>query len=354
MSELTRPLILVLDPDHDYLEAMERLAANREVKLVALPYSIKNKGSLEELVSTHFPDIIVINLDQDSELDFANPVTEIRSIPLPVAPIILGTTVRAESQFKQKAYALGIDDYVMRPFTPFDLWLRLDVMLRIRKLQQQLGDATRSLSILNVQLSDSNRRLEEMTLTDELTGLYNMRFMIQFLEKQYELIRRYDRPFSIMMLDLDHFKSVNDRNDHLVGSAAIKAIGQVIEETTRRSDVKARYGGDEYIIAMPETDEAAAKLAGERLRAAIERRELLGNEGVTFKITGSIGVATHLKDHHKTYTDLVKDADAAMYRAKESGRNRVHFFDGKKDGYDDTQSSVLTEIKKAEKKRTAT
>ncbi len=352
MSDLTRPILLVLDPDHDYLESMERLASQREVNLIALPYSIKNKGSLEDLITTHFPDIVVLNLDQDSDLDFANPVSEIRSIPLPTSPIIMGTTVRSESQFKQRAYALGVDDYVVRPFTPFDLWLRIDVLLRIRKLQQQLGEATRKLSILNVQLSDSNRKLEEMTLTDDLTGLYNMRFMLQFLEKQFELTERYSRPFSIMMVDLDHFKSVNDTNDHLVGSAAIKSIGRVIEVTTRKSDIKARYGGDEYIVAMPETDESAARLAGERLRKAISECELAGNDGATFKITASIGLASFEKGRHKTYTDLVKDADSAMYSSKENGRNQVHMFDSSQagKGYDQSQSSVLTELKKAQKK----
>ncbi len=349
MSDPVKPTVLVLDPDHDFLDSMKKLGDTRPINMVCVPYSTRERDPIESLITKHFPDIVIMNLDQDSELDFGSPISEIREIPLTASPIILGTTKQDSVSFKQKAYNLGVDDYLIRPFTPIDIWLRLDVLLRIRRLQKQLDHATRKLSFVNVQLAESNRKLEEMTLTDELTGLYNMRFMLQFLEKQFDLSARYDRAFSIMMVDLDHFKNVNDSNDHLVGSAAIKAVGGVIEVTSRKSDIKARYGGDEYIIALPEADQTAAKLAGERLRKAISECELTGSDGHKFTITASIGATTFNKMIHKNYLDVVKDADAAMYRAKQMGRNRVYLYDGITGDYDSSQSSVLTEIKKAKK-----
>jgi len=291
-----------------------------------------------------------VNLDQDDELEFGRCIEAMKSIPMARPPIVLGTSAREATRFKSLAYRAGVDDYVARPFMAPDLWLRLDVLTRMRVLQQQLDEATRKLSSFNAQLADSNRKLEAMTLTDELTGLHNMRFMIQFLEKQFDLLRRYERPFSIMMIDLDHFKQVNDRNDHLTGSAAIRSVGAIIEETTRRSDVKARYGGDEYIVALPETDTAQSVRAAERLRVAIEAATLEGSvEGYALKITASIGVATFERGRHKSFTDLIKDADRAMYLAKKNGRNRIVGFtptEAAPGDYDESQSSVMTAIKK--------
>lgn len=326
-----------------------KISQERSVNLLTRVHSKRDELSFEELVMSEIPDIIVINLDQEDEFNFGASILAVQSVPTPMLPIIVGTTQHEGYNFRKKAYDAGIDDYMLRPFSAHDLWLRLDVHLRTRKLQKQLDEVSRKLSVLNVKLADSNRRLEEMTLTDELTGLYNMRFMVQFLEKQFELLTRYERPFSIMMIDLDHFKDVNDQNDHLVGSASIKTIGGVINETTRRSDVKARYGGDEYIVAMPETDRTNGQLAGERLRSAISQAELKNSQGELFKITGSIGVATFDRSRHKNFTDLVKDADRAMYLAKERGRNQVVMYDQDSSGYDEKQSAVLTEIKKAAK-----
>lgn len=346
MSTSGRPKVLVLDPDADFLESIAKIGTERSVQVVTKLLMRESKVAIDELIISEIPDIMVINLDIEDESSFGTMISEVHGVPIPLPPIIVGTTNREGFSFRKKAYEAGVDDYLMRPFTAPDLWLRLDVLLRTRRLQKQLDDVSRKMSQLNLRLGDSNRRLEEMTLTDELTGLYNMRFMIQFLEKQFELLSRYARPFSIMMIDLDHFKSVNDKNDHLVGSSSIKAIGHVINETTRKSDIKARYGGDEYIVAMPETDIGAAKLAGERLRKAISEAKLLGLEEVEFKITASIGVATYRPEIHKSFTDLVKDADRAMYLAKENGRDRVEFLSKSVESYDETQSAVLTEIKK--------
>ena len=128
------------------------------------------------------------------------------------------------------------------------------------------------------------------------------------------------------MMDLDHFKSVNDKNDHLVGSSTIGSIGHVINQTMRKMDVKARYGGDEYIVAMPETDEQGARMACERLRSAIEITDHTGSDGATFRVTPSIGVACFDVTRHKSYKDLVRDADCALYEAKRLGRNRVAMY----------------------------
>jgi two-component system cell cycle response regulator len=355
MLDPLKPSILFLDPDHDFLELMEQTGKKKGLSVITLPYSKRDTVSIEEILFQHYPDVVVINLDQSDELSFGEPIREILAVPTPMTPLIVGTTSKDSISLKSKAYGLGIDDYLVRPFNPTEVWLRLDVHLRTRKLQRQLDAATRKLSTINAQLSSSNRTLEEMTLTDELTGLNNMRFMTQYLEKQFPSVCRYERSFSIMMIDLDHFKEVNDQNDHLVGSETIKVIGKLIHEATRGSDIKARYGGDEYIVAMPETDGQAAMLVGERIRESIFRFKLKGSDNNVFSVTSSIGIGSFEKTRHKSYADLVRDADFALYVAKKLGRNRVELFSSELFAknkeltmdYDSSQSAVFTEIKKS-------
>jgi len=354
MSDLLKPLILVLDPDYDFLEEMQRQAQEKSIQIKTLPYSSRDRKPIEDVILENYPDILIINLDQDNEVNHGNPVLEVRRVPLPIPPIIIGITSREAVSLKQRCYDYGIDDYLLKPFNVSEVWMRLGVSLRIRSLQHQLDSATRKLSALNLRLSNSNKSLEVMTLTDELTGLNNMRFMTQYLEKQFQLFSRYDRPFAVMMIDLDKFKEVNDRNDHLVGSETIKVMGQIINQSTRASDIKARYGGDEYVVAMPETEREGAIVVAERIRVDIEAQQLSGTQDI-FSVTSSIGVASFDKKRHKNFRDIVRDADVALYMAKNAGRNRVVYFNSNvmsvkasvDAGYDESQSAVFTEIKKS-------
>jgi len=338
-----------LDPDEDFLKEAQSLGDER-LRVIAELHSRSNPHNLEDLILKHYPDVVVLNLDVDHVLGFGRSVQEILNVPLALPPIVVGTTSREGSDLRAKAYAVGVDDYLVRPFGLRDLGFRLGVLRKTRRLQKHLEQATRKLSGLNLQLSDSNRRLEEMTVTDELTGLSNMRFMTQFLEKQFQMLSRYERPFALLMIDLDHFKSVNDKNDHLVGSQTIRTIGRTIDACTRTSDVKARYGGDEYVVAMPETDGASAEFVANRLREAIAESVHTGHDGAEFRVTASIGVASFAKDRHTSYRDLVKEADRAMYLSKKNGRNRVTLWRPESTSelqeYDETQSAIMTEIKK--------
>lgn len=327
MFDPIKASILVLDPDADFLESVS--TANRSpdsLTVVGRHFSARDREGLTTHIQEQYPDVLVINLDVDSELDFGKVITEIQGIPMPLPPLILGTTTREAFALKQKVYRMGIDDILLRPFMPQELWFRIEVLLKMRRLQRQIDAASRNLSQLNSKLSVSNRKLEQMTLTDDLTGLSNMRYMYKFLENQFMILKRHPRPFAILMMDLDHFKQVNDKNDHLVGSSAIQKVGHVIEHTMRKMDVKARYGGDEYIVAMPETDEKGARLAGERLREAIARTELVGSEDKIFTVTASIGIAGFDVGRHPNYKELIKDADCSLYESKRKGRNRVTWY----------------------------
>lgn len=326
MSDRIKVTVLLLDPDSDFLIAARDANKDPSINVISETFGARNKAKLPELIQTHYPDIVVVNLDVDDELDFGSPITEIQNIPLSLCPLILGTSAREGFHLKSRVYKLGADDFLLRPFPVQEVWFRIEALIRTRRLQRQIDQASRNLSHLNLQLADSNKRLEQMTLTDDLTGLSNMRYMHKFLENHFLVLQRHPRPFAILMMDLDHFKSVNDKNDHLVGSATIRRVGEVIQKVMRLMDVKARYGGDEYIAAMPETDEVGARMAGERLRAAIEITDHTGSDGTLFRVTPSIGLACFDVNRHKSYKDLIRDADCALYEAKRLGRNRVAMY----------------------------
>jgi diguanylate cyclase (GGDEF)-like protein len=166
------------------------------------------------------------------------------------------------------------------------------------------------------------QRVEELTITDDLTGLYNSRHLHQLLD--FEIIRskRHRLEFSLVFLDLDHFKRVNDRYGHLIGSRLLKEVAAAISDSLRKLDVATRYGGDEFVILLPQTSKEEAFNVAGRIRERLERSEFLHAEGLSVRITASFGVACFPTDaSHKE--DIIRLADQAMYRVKGTTRNDV-------------------------------
>ncbi|MBL8952226.1 MAG: sensor domain-containing diguanylate cyclase [Myxococcaceae bacterium] len=165
------------------------------------------------------------------------------------------------------------------------------------------------------------QKVQELTLTDEHTNLFNARFLTVTLEREIERAHRFGRPVSVVFLDVDRFKEVNDTRGHLVGSALLKAIGKTLLESVRSVDSACRYGGDEFAVLLLETHADRAKVVAERIRHAIAAKEHV-IDGAPVKITVSVGWAT-FPEHAKTGRALLQAADQAMYAAKAAGRNAV-------------------------------
>jgi len=166
------------------------------------------------------------------------------------------------------------------------------------------------------------KRSEELSVTDDLTQLYNSRYLNAALRREVERSRRYHTPLSLIFLDLDGFKSVNDRHGHLCGSRTLVEVGAVIRGTVREIDVVARFGGDEFTVILPQTGADGARVIAERIRERIAATRYLGTHGLDVRVTASIGIATY-PDHGVTGEDLVARADQAMYAAKEAGKDRI-------------------------------
>lgn len=210
------------------------------------------------------------------------------------------------------AFEIGADDYILKPFRSEELIARIKNCLRTKEV--------------HVQLQKANKKLQEMVDRDFLTGLLNMRTMYERIDFELARTRRYGRQVACVMIDIDHFKTVNDHNDHLFGSYVLSEMGKIIQEYVRRTDYAARYGGDEFLVVLTEVNREGAKIFCERLRKKIESC-VFQNENCRVQITISVGCAITGGEDGMDARTLVRQADHVLYEAKEQGRNRVILFE---------------------------
>jgi diguanylate cyclase (GGDEF)-like protein len=225
---------------------------------------------------------------------------------------VLMLTGSDEAEKKVEGFALGAIDYIVKPCHPTELCARVRNYLRLKLLQDELETKNRELESKNVELA-------ALAVTDPLTQLHNRRYFMTRSDEELRRSQRYGGPFTILLLDVDHFKKVNDTHGHQVGDDVLVAVARRLRSTLRSTDVLARYGGEEFVVGLPETSVDGARAIAERLRASIEA-EIVPAMGRA--VTASIGVATLLPDTPSVVA-MLESADAALYSAKRAGRNRV-------------------------------
>ncbi|RKZ95848.1 MAG: diguanylate cyclase, partial [Gammaproteobacteria bacterium] len=168
------------------------------------------------------------------------------------------------------------------------------------------------------------QELRHRATHDHLTGLFNRVELEQYFQKELSRSKRYQHELSIFMIDIDHFKEVNDTYGHLVGDHILKKYAAFLQNTIRTTDLVARYGGEEFVVILPETSIKEAEELAERLRVMTSNLNIELNEG-TFNITISLGIATY-PEHGQSYDTLLEHTDLAIYRAKHDGRNCVRIW----------------------------
>ena len=256
-------------------------------------------------------------------------------------PILLITALSSKNDLV-KGFEAGATDYVSKPFHATELLYRVKAHLQLRALQlsmektmndlslqmlevdrqqQELMAKDKELSEANRLLAEANKTLMEFANRDSLTGLLNRRKGWDYMNYEEEKSRRTKKPIGVALLDLDKFKSVNDSLGHDAGDQVLKAASACLASSLRAADVLIRWGGEEFLVILPETDEAGLALVAEKIRKTVEDHPWNLNDGR--KVTISVG--TTLKTPVQEWNKVVGTADRALYTAKESGRNKVVF-----------------------------
>ena len=214
---------------------------------------------------------------------------------------------------KISGLSLGANDYISKPFRVEELLARVAVAIRLKRERDQLERSA----------EEARARAEtasEMSMTDALTGLLNRYGLQSSLQRELSEARRYARPLSCLLIDIDFFKSVNDTYGHAAGDTALRQVARVLTEAVRGSDVVSRHGGEEFLVLAPATGIEGAVALAEKIRLAASSR-LYGDGERVFPITLSVGAA-QLGESESAH-DMIARADQALYHAKEAGRNRV-------------------------------
>lgn len=249
-------------------------------------------------------DLEMPRIDGFKFLNMLKARPELLSVPV----IIL--TGMDDRERKLKGLEQGASDYITKPFDHEELVARVKVHLKIKKLQDDL--------------KRSNQLLLDLSNTDHLTGLFNRRYMMEALDKEVQRCIRKSGDLSLIMLDIDHFKHVNDRFGHLQGDVVLQRVALLLKKELRSYDCAARYGGEEFIAILPDSTLQQSVFVADRIRLAIQGAIFDGPLS-PLCLTASVGVARFSKEQSATVDGFIKQADDALYRAKANGRNRVEF-----------------------------
>jgi len=255
-------------------------------------------------------DLVIVNMAIE-KCDPLRLCSSIRSFEETRLTPILVLVRHGDTRKLVRALDIGVNDYLARPIDRNELAARVATQIRRKRYIDRLR------STFEASL--------EMAVTDQLTGLYNRRYLASHLSAMFDRAFWTGRPLSVMILDLDHFKKINDTHGHDVGDRVIQEFAARIRNSVRGIDLACRYGGEEFLIAMPDTDVKFASVVAERLRLEVAGQEIVVNGGRdTISVTVSIGIAsTEEGARDDSAQRLIKRADEALYKAKNSGRNRV-------------------------------
>jgi len=253
-------------------------------------------------------DLLIVSLGLEN-FDALRLCSQIRSLDRTRNLPILAIAEPDANSRMVRGLEIGVNDFLMRPVEKNELLARVRSQVRKRRYAERLRD--------NVQLSI------EMAITDALTGLFNRRYMESHLVTLLEQAAARGKPLAVLVIDIDHFKSINDGHGHDAGDDVLREFALRIKRSIRGIDLACRCGGEEFVVVMPETDMTVAAMVAERLRRRIAAEPFAVDSGArNIPVTISIGIAS-LRRSDETAAGLLKRADQALYRAKRDGRNRV-------------------------------
>jgi diguanylate cyclase (GGDEF)-like protein len=321
--ELGESSVLVID-DSD-TERQQILQVLKKEGIFATFYEASDGLMGFRLLIEKRPDLIICDLVMPAcdgltflKMRQVRPEEDIRLIP------ILILTSIDNLQVKTQMFELGAQDYIIKPVDPAELVARVKVHLKLKKLQEQLVR--------------QNQLLQRLSTTDSLTELYNRRHLLRLYEQAFASATRYGYDLSVAMMDVDHFKAINDAHGHLAGDRVLQEFAKWLRQSIRKGDIVGRYGGEEFLVILPHTPLKGALTFAKRFRQTVEAHEILLDSGESVRITVSVGVASWPEVPVTESWDLLRLADAALYEAKRAGRNRVCAYPPEADPSGDPQA----------------
>ncbi len=252
-------------------------------------------------------DLVMPRMDGFKFMSLLKAHEEFDDIPL----IML--TGRGDREFKIKGLETGASDYLTKPFDDGELIARTRVHLKVKELRDEL--------------KRSNELLRELSVTDPLTHLYNRRYLMDVLAREFQRVQRTGGDLSLAVLDIDHFKRINDSYGHQNGDTVLAAVAEATRAELRTYDIAVRYGGEEFVVVLPATPLTDGRTVAERLRRGVERT-VFPEPMAALAVTVSVGVASYPAERVDSVDALIRMADDALYRAKSGGRNRVEAMAG--------------------------
>lgn len=295
-QERTPLTVLVIEDHVDQRELLAVVLQREGYRVITAENGV---DALEKLA--HADAQIVLSDIMMPKLDGFELIRKIRSDSALKNIYLILITARIQEGDRVRGLDLGADDYITKPFSFSELLARVRVGSRVVQYQQHL---------------------EHQTHIDSLTGLFNRRAFEKKILEEFERAVRYHHPISMLILDIDNFKSINDTYGHHGGDAALVKIAETLRGKTRRSDFPARFGGEEFVLVLPETDHESALLAASKIHEEI-RSCTFGTPAKPFALTVSIGLSSTSLKPYSDWKQMLDDADRALYSAKHNGKNRV-------------------------------
>lgn len=310
--------VLVVEDDATMLKLLQAMLHTAGYNVLVAKNGLEAMGMIKQ----HQPQLVVSDLMMP-EMDGITLCRHLRASEQGRNIYIVILTAQENPEKLIEAFEAGADDYLLKPIMPKIFFARMRAAQRVIQMQAELAFEHEQLQRLANELKEANQHLQKLASTDVLTGLPNRRAAMERLDQEWSLARRSKRTLACMILDIDHFKSINDKFGHPVGDLALKSIAQVLRLASRTQDMVCRFGGEEFLVICPDTDIESAYQCAERLRVQVAAMKLADIKP-NLQMTISIGISV-LKTEMVAMDELLTRADKCLYAAKQAGRNRIIF-----------------------------
>jgi len=295
LENTTEPLIVIVDDMIENVVFLEKILQKSGFRTIS---AMSGEAALDLLIE-YSPDLILLDIVMPGMSGF-DTCARIQSNKAFIDIPVIFLSAKKDEKTIIESFIYGGIDYVVKPFNSPELLARVNTHL---------------------QLKNAKKELHTLAFTDVLTGLYNRRKFIETLDQERARAFRYRENLSFIMIDIDHFKRINDNFGHDTGDKALKSFAEIVKSSLRETDFAGRLGGEEFGIILPQTDIKQTEIVAERIRTRIENESASKTEGIP-AFTASFGIAQFHEDRNSSST-LTQDADKALYAAKESGRNKI-------------------------------